>query len=97
MQHNGKLSADRVAMLNEIGFLWEVKEQKLQVDWTTRYNDLVAFKEEHGHCFVPQNYKEKRNLGRWVNYTRNRGKSGKLSNERVAMLEEIGFVFNTEE
>ena len=89
----GELSDERVAMLDEIGFAWKPKKQKADSDWTTRYNDLVAYKQQHGHCNVPTRCKEYRNLGTWVNNLRQHFKRGELSDERVAMLDKIGFIW----
>ena len=75
-------------MLDEIGFVWQLQE-----DWTTRYNDLIAFKQRHGHWFVPAQYKENKSLGFWVHNLRQGYKNGKLSDERVALLNEIGFIW----
>ena len=85
---NGKLSDERVAVLNDIGFVWEVMDAK----WTARYNELVAYKQKYGHCYVPHDYDKNIDLGRWVNNVRQQFRNGQLSDERVAMLKEIGFV-----
>jgi hypothetical protein len=46
---NGKLSEEAVARLNEIGFTWVARE--ITMTWT---NFLASYKEECGHCWVPQ-------------------------------------------
>ena len=89
----GELSDERVAMLDEIGFVWDPKKQKKAALWAAQYSDLVAFKQEFGHCMVPQRYEGNGGLGLWVNYVRQQFKRGKLSDERVTMLDEIGFAW----
>ena len=84
----GELSDERVTMLDDIGFVWKTRE-----DWTTRYNDLVAYKKRHGHCNVPTRCKENKSLGSWVDHTRQQFKHGELSDDRVAMLDQIGFAW----
>ena len=36
--------------------------------WTEKFDDLLEFKEIHGHCCVPHSYKENPSLARWVCY-----------------------------
>mmetsp|Transcript_1977 Transcript_1977/g.3123 ORF Transcript_1977/g.3123 Transcript_1977/m.3123 type:complete len:622 (-) Transcript_1977:126-1991(-) len=65
--------------------------------WDRRYNELLEFKQLHGHCDVPQNYAPNPSLGIWVNKQRmehkNRfdGKSSALNDGRLARLQSIGF------
>jgi hypothetical protein len=51
----------------------------------------VAFKENQGHCGVPDRWSENPELGRWVANQRQTFRKGKLSEERVARLEALGF------
>jgi hypothetical protein len=82
----GKLSPDRMERLEALGFEWD----KHAVFWEKRFSELVRFKEEHGHCNVPDRRSENPQLGTWVNNQRRRGK---LSPDRMKRLEEIGFRF----
>jgi hypothetical protein len=59
--------------------------------WGRRYGQLVEFKEAHGHCNVPQRYAANVELGRWVKDQRTFKVKGKISQERIELLEEIGF------
>ena len=86
---NGKLSEERIAKMNEIGFVWN---RQIRTDWTTRYNELVAYKKHYGHCNVSRHNKDNKSLGHWVDHVRRRYKNGKLSNENISKLIEIGFV-----
>jgi hypothetical protein len=69
--------------------------RKTRVDlkslWGRRYGQLVEFKEAHGHCNVPQRYAANVELGRWVKDQRTFKVKGKISQERIELLEEIGF------
>ena len=85
----GELSHEHIVMLDKIGFVWDTKNQKTDSHWTIRYNELVAYKQQHGNCIVPLN-KANRNLWNWMNNNvRQRFKRGKLSDERVAELDKI--------
>jgi superfamily II DNA or RNA helicase len=81
----GKLSPERIAQLNALGFCWDY-----DVDlWDTRIAELVAFKKVHGHCNVPKVKGDP--LGIWCDTIRQIRKEGKLSPERIAQLDAIGF------
>jgi len=88
----GKLSQERAAQLEGIRFAWVIRQHQTSVDWQTRFNTLVAYKEKNGNCNVPQ----KRDFGRWVHNQRQLYTKGKLSQERTAQLECIGFEWAVE-
>ena len=87
------LSKDRIERLEEIGFQWQI------TDFNTRCIELVAFKEEHGHCNVTTRYPANPSLGRWCSTVRGayrkiqKGLETKtnLSQDRIKRLEKIGF------
>ena len=81
----GKLSDERVQKLGDIGFSWAT------LHWDERFGELTKYKAEHGHCNVPQ---KQGHLGRWVANQRTGHKMGKLSEERVRKLEDLGIVWN---
>ena len=64
---------------------------RLVPSWHIRYGELVQYKEEHRHCNVPDKDKENKQLGTWVGVQRGAYKKGKLDNDKVALLETIGF------
>ena len=99
-QQEGKQSRsmtnERISMLEAIGFVWDAQES----GWITRYEELIQFKQGHGHCNVPRDFSANKQLGEWVHTQRKQyrlrqeGKqSSTMTNERVRMLEEIGFVW----
>lgn len=65
--------------------------------WEKRFAELVEFKAKHGHCEVPQNYKDNTSLGIWVNKQRMEqklrveGKNSSLNDVRLQRLESVGF------
>ena len=65
--------------------------------WEKRFAELLEFKAKHGHCEVPQNYKDNTSLGIWVNKQRMEqklrmeGKNSSLNDARLQRLESVGF------
>lgn len=57
----GKLTEDRIAKLNEAGFVWMTK-----VSWKTHFEELVEYKNTHGDCNVPCDSTDYAELGMWV-------------------------------
>lgn len=57
---------------------------------------LVAFKEEHGHCNIPNtaNYAPDRSFGHRIQEWRRRGDKNTLKAEQKEKLKELGFVFD---
>jgi superfamily II DNA or RNA helicase len=61
--------------------------------WLYRYGELKKFKQQYGHCNVPEGYKNNRQLANWVNMQRRDYKKDALIQERINLLEKIGFFF----
>ena len=65
--------------------------------WDRRYQELISFKERHGHCNVPHLWSENLALSRWVTCQRichrnlQSGIKPDISTDRVQALEDIGF------
>ena len=86
----------RIERLNKIGFIWNV-----ETIWEKRYNDLLKFKKEYGHCNVPCDWKKNEQLANWVNSQRiayrelNDGNTNdEMTVDRIERLEKIGFAWN---
>lgn len=94
---SGKLTAERKKMLDEIGLTWTVLDfdgVKPTDLWNVRYNQLLEFKQKHGHCKVPYNFPDNPQLGGWVGKQREQRKLDKLTPERERLLDEIGFLWS---
>ena len=71
--------------------------------WNERYQDLLEFKRHNGHCLVPYKYHPNRPLGQWVKRQRYQhkmrlaGRESTLSDERLVLLQEAGFVWDSHE
>lgn len=65
---------------------------RLSYPFDEMYAKLEAYKEEKGHCRVPQNYKDDRKLAAWVKNIRRNQKPGKVVDEKqIEQLNAIGF------
>ncbi len=91
------LTDTRERKLNEIGFAWSLRKRP---DWNVRFEELVMFKEAHGHCVVPQMFSQNKALGKWVSKQREQyrrlldGKPSYMTRERIEQLNDIGFSWN---
>mmetsp|Transcript_525 Transcript_525/g.789 ORF Transcript_525/g.789 Transcript_525/m.789 type:complete len:409 (-) Transcript_525:349-1575(-) len=69
--------------------------------WNDHFDNLVRFHKQHNHCLVPHTFPEKPDLARWVKRQRyqyklfQQGKPTGMSIERVKLLEDIGFVWDS--
>ncbi|CAK9096897.1 Probable helicase A859L, partial [Durusdinium trenchii] len=90
----GKLAAERVALLDEQGFVWSVYNSR--ESWEGWYDRLRHYKEEYGDVLVPYAHKtpDGYSLGSWVSIQREAKAKGKLAAEHVALLDEQGFVWS---
>jgi len=82
---NDLIPSERIQQLEEIGFNWK---PRATISWEENWNKLKEFKELNGHCNVPA--KVDKRLNTWVHNQRQAQKEGKLSQERVYKLEELG-------
>ena len=95
---NGNLSKEKVEMLNNIGISLLI-DNKLSVRWERKYQLAKKYYEENGNLQVPSDYTiDDVNLGSWIVSQRRYYKNGKLSEEKVEMLNDIGMIwtFNDE-
>jgi Helicase associated domain len=93
----------RIQLLKELGFGSDAKRDQRQTAndsrWEQLYHQLVAFKEENGHCRVPQNGCNKK-LGKWVATQRllhNKDPENAIRPDRFRLLDELGFTWNAKE
>ena len=88
-----KIMAERVKALTAAGFEFDLQEVK----YAARFAELKAFKQLKGHCNVPAEYEENKDLGRWVHTQRTQyrmlqeGKPSKMSAELEKALNAVGF------
>ena len=87
----GVLAEDKIRFLDALGFSWARKLHGVQVPWEQRISDLKAFKKKHGHCNVPAEDRTNPALGRWVANVRQRKKRGELAEDKIRILDALGF------
>jgi hypothetical protein len=69
--------------------------------WNDRFDDLVEFRTQHGHCLVPHDFSENPPLAQWVKRQRYQYKlkqekrHSTLTDEREAKLEAMGFIWDS--
>jgi len=80
----------------------EVKFRAYQAEnWTEKFEELLHFREENGHCLVPNCHPENPALAQWTKRQRYQyklkqdGKRSTITDERVQALEEAGFVWDS--
>ena len=94
-----RLDETRIAALDAIGFEWEAGAVK-DANFFDRVNELKVFKERHGHLNIRK--KEDRSLYGFCNNLRGtrrdmisgKGSRRKLTEDRIAALDAIGFNWN---
>lgn len=90
------MTTEREHKLSQLGFCWNADE----VSWNNRYQELREYRAEHGDCLVPANYANA-SLAKWVGQQRfqyklfTEGKPGGIAQERIDLLNELDFVWNT--
>mmetsp|Transcript_39596 Transcript_39596/g.95648 ORF Transcript_39596/g.95648 Transcript_39596/m.95648 type:complete len:245 (+) Transcript_39596:102-836(+) len=85
--NSSRMTPERIERLDSIGFVWNAREAV----WFEMYNRLVDYREENGHSDFPTTSKIDPKLGTWVDAQRQHYKKGKLSPDRIEMLEAVGF------
>lgn len=93
------LTAQRLQKLNDIDFQFERKIKPRT--WEERYEELVRFKENFGHCRVPRLFNQPtyEGLGKWVADQRMKynymlqGKKSNMTPERAQKLSDLGMVW----
>lgn len=71
--------------------------------WQERFDELIEFQKEQGHCLVPHTYPSNAALARWVKRQRyqykllQEGKQSSMTQDRIKILQDIGFVWDSHE
>jgi len=92
------MTQERISALESVGFVW-AKRRKGQPTWDLKFEELKRYRAENGDCLVPTKYAENPALGRWVSTQRaqyklmQEGKPTTMTEDRVHMLENLGFVW----
>ena len=97
---NKKLSQEKVELLEKIGMRFENKKNIM--DWEEYYKLAKVYFEKRSNLEIPYNFKtldginydeNGYSLGKWICIQRQSNRSGKLSKEKIELLEKIGMRF----
>jgi superfamily II DNA or RNA helicase len=80
-----QLSLERVESLEKTHETWSW--DPIEDDWSEYYNSLREFIKVHGHARPTSSRTETAKLGEWIINQRENYKAGKLSQERIALLQ----------
>jgi hypothetical protein len=95
------MTAEHIRALHGIGFDWGTSKTAVASIWSVRFQQLCEFKEQFGHCLVPQQHAANPKLGQWVHTQRSHyklyqeGKPSYMTPERIRELESVGFKLET--
>ena len=93
-KRQGKLAKERVRSLNAIGFCWALKKRAVyRNDWDEMMKALAVFKERHGHCDVPEAYRENLQLYWYLSHLRSKKRAGRLDRRQIKQLEKAGLTW----
>ena len=99
--HAGKLPVEKIAALNDLGFVWRVdhkaaQQRMAETHFNEFYKHLEAFRKEFGHCDVAQTYTspDGYKLGAVVNKKRIRPE--RMTRNQIRKLKDLGFQFSSE-
>lgn len=92
---SNKLPIDKIKKLQSIGFIFDPFEES----WQVNFNELVKYLEENNGKYPPQSSKlpKVKRLAIWVGSQRLNYKNKILSKEKLAKLQSIGFIFDSQE
>ncbi len=81
------MSKERAQLLDNLGFIWD----PLKSEWHKSYRELKRYVDKNGNAKVPKSVPL---LGNWVSMQRRRKNQEKLSQERIQLLDDIGFIWD---
>lgn len=93
----GKLGAERIAKLDEIGMVWDSYRD---LSWNRNYQAAQKYFQIHGNLNVPAGYEtaDGVRLGGWISnlrtYRKNQAQQHYLSPERIRLLDDIGMTWS---
>ena len=89
----GNLTEQQIARLDSIGMKWGNRNDAA---WERGLEEARKFREQFGNLQVPAKYKTKDGylLGKWINNARKRRNAGKLTEERIRQLDQLGMIWS---
>ena len=92
-QIQGNLTEQQIARLDSIGMVWGNRKE---IAWQHGFEVAKKYHDTYGNLMVPGKYPDPDGypLGQWIIKTRQQKLNGRLKEERIAQLDEIGMVWN---
>ena len=92
-QIQGNLTEQQIARLDSIGMVWGNRKE---IAWQHGFEVAKKYHDTYGNLMVPGKYTDPDGypLGQWIIKTRQQKLNGRLKEERIAQLDEIGMVWN---
>lgn len=91
-----KLSADQIARLDAIGFMWSPKEAT-QALWNQRMSEMAAYIVENGDSDVPLTCPTNQVFANWWRNTRSSRNRGKLNKQKERELDALGVTWSLDD
>lgn len=89
---DGKLSQDKIDLLNSINFIWESSNNSIK--FNQRLEQLKEYIRIYGDTKVPSRFSDFNSLGEWAKHMRSKKRKGVLSQDRIDALNDLGFCWN---
>ena len=95
-ERRGRLGQEKKHRLEQVGFVWRLRQGHCKHTWQQTFQRLLAYKAEHGNVMVPRRYKTSDGfgLGWWVTAQRRAEKHGTLGRHKKHRLDQVGFVWD---
>jgi len=93
---NKKTRKTKKQKLNSNNNNHKIVNERKDEKWNTKFKDLVAFQQQHGHCNVASRNATYKSLGIWLQNQRQEYKmhiqfnKGPITKERIELLESVG-------
>ncbi|WP_302275117.1 Helicase associated domain protein [Faecalibacterium prausnitzii] len=92
-QIQGNLTEQQIARLDSIGMVWGNRKE---IAWQRGFEVAKKYHDTYGNLMVPGKYTDPDGypLGQWIIKARQQKLNGRLKEERISQLDEIGMVWN---
>ena len=89
----GRLTQQQIERLDSIGMRWD---NYSDLAWTKGYEEAKQYYAKHRNLMVPANWKTADGypLGRWISNKRTEKLAGRLDEEKITSLEQVGMVWD---
>ncbi|CAJ1957843.1 unnamed protein product [Cylindrotheca closterium] len=61
-----RLTPSRKQRLDALGFVWSLRNKRIEDHWDEMFRQLLDYKKVHGDCLVPSRFESNLRLGKWV-------------------------------